>query len=109
MLTPKIVESLRLWWTYDLDSAHRRVARDVRTTAMYWIEGVRSSQPMIWAIASPMPLRRHGLASNHVSFFWPEQEFRSIQVIPEPKGDSRKKIPPEKTRIPRNSEESWQE
>ena len=56
MLTPKIVESLRLWWTYDLDSAHRRVARDVRATAMYWVEGVRSSQPMIWADASPRPL-----------------------------------------------------
>ena len=58
MLTPKIVKSLRLWLTYALDSAHRRVARDVRVTAMYWVEGVRSPQPMIWADASPTPLRQ---------------------------------------------------
>ena len=56
MLTPKIVKSLRLWWTYALDLAHPRVARDVRVTAMYWVEGVRSLQPMIWADASPTPL-----------------------------------------------------
>jgi len=83
MLTPKIVKSLRLWLTYALDPAHRRVARDVRVTAIYWVEGVRSSQPMIWAVASPMPLRRHGLALNHGGFVWREQEFRSIPVIPE--------------------------
>ena len=63
------MKSLRLWWTYALDPVHRRVARDVRATAMYWVEGIRSSQPMIWAVASPMPLRHHGLAANHVSFF----------------------------------------
>ena len=60
-LTPKIAKSLRLWWTYALDPAYRRVARNVRVTAMYLVEGVRSSQPMIWAVASPTPLRRHGL------------------------------------------------
>jgi len=58
MLTPKIVKSLRLWWTYALDPAHHRVARDVRVTAIYWVEGVRSPQPMIWAVASPSPLHR---------------------------------------------------
>ena len=58
MLTPKIVKSLRLWWTYALDPAHRRVARNVRVTAMYWVEGVCSSQPMIWAVASPTPLQQ---------------------------------------------------
>jgi len=52
----KKVKSFRLWWTYSLDTAHRRVARDVRVTAMYWVEGVRSPQPMIWAVASPRPL-----------------------------------------------------
>jgi len=83
MLTPKKVKSLRLWWTYALDPVHCRVAGDVRVTAMYWVEGVRSPQPMIWAVASPTPLRRHGLASNHGSFVWREQEFRSIPVIPE--------------------------
>jgi hypothetical protein len=106
MLTTKIVKSLRLWWTYALDPAHRRVARDVRVTAMYWVEGVLSSQSMIWAVASPMPLRRHGLASNHVSFFGGNRnsgEFRRFRSNlgsgVQPEGGSCKKIPPEKTRI----------
>jgi len=50
------VKSLRLWWTYALDPAHRRVTCDVRVAAIYWVKGVRSPQPMIWAVASPTPL-----------------------------------------------------
>jgi len=81
---PQNVKFLRLWLTDAFDpAAHRRVALDVRVTAMYWGEGVRSPQPMKWAVASPTPLRRHGLLSNHGSFVWREQEFRSIPVIPE--------------------------
>jgi hypothetical protein len=77
---PQNSEIAQLWWSYALDPVHRRVARDVRVTAMYWVEGVRSPQPMIWAVASPTPLRRHGLSSHHGSFVWWEPEFRSIPV-----------------------------
>ena len=61
--------------------AHCRVAHGVRVTAMYWVEGVSSSQPMIWAVASnatPTPWSR---VRSHFSFVWREQEFRSIPVI----------------------------
>ena len=74
MLTPKIVKSLRLWWTYALDP--------VRVMAMYWVEGVHSSQPMIWAVASPTPLQRRGLAFKSRKF------SLAGTGIPEYSGDS---------------------
>ena len=66
---PEIMKSLRLWWTYAIDPAHRRVARDVRVTAMYWVEGVQSPQPMIWAVASPTPLTPWSLGQITVVLF----------------------------------------
>ena len=114
---PRNSEIAQAVGTYALDPVYRRVARDVRVMAMYWVEGARSPQPMIWAEASPTHLHCHGLASNHGSFFFagtgiPEYSGDSGVIRDsddQPKGGSCKKIPPEKTRIQRNPEESWQE
>ena len=71
MLNPKIVKLLRLWWTYALDPAHCHVARDVRVTAMYWVEIV------------PLQCLSDTMVSHQIMLvlFWQEQEFRSIPVI----------------------------
>jgi hypothetical protein len=61
--------------------------------------------------------QHHGLASNNVSFVLagtgiPEYSGDSGVIRDsgdQPKGGSCKKVPPEKTRILKNPEESWQE
>ena len=42
---PRNSEIAQAVGTYALDPVYRRVARDVRVTAMCWVEGIRPPQP----------------------------------------------------------------
>jgi hypothetical protein len=110
LVTPKIAKSLRLFWTYALDPAYCRVARDVRVTAIYWVKG--QGRTFITAHdmgrrlsnASPTPWSRvksrwfSSAGTGIPEYSGDSGVIRDSEV--QPKGGSCKKIPPKK-------KESW--